>query len=64
KKSIKPHLISHYVSLGETLESIAKLYRTDIDEIIISNHLEDNFLELDSLLVIPVSKKTFDEMSK
>ncbi len=64
KKSIKPHLISHYVALGETVESIAKLYQADMDEIIISNHLEDNNLELDSFLVIPVSKKRFDEVSK
>jgi membrane-bound lytic murein transglycosylase D len=64
KKSIKPHLISHYVALGETVESIAKLYQADMDEIIISNHLEDNNLELDSFLVIPVSKKIFDEVSK
>jgi len=64
KKSIKAHLISHYVALGETVESIAKLYQADMDEIIISNHLEDNNLELDSFLVIPVSKKIFDEVSK
>jgi len=64
KKSIKPHLIAHNVTLGETVESIAKLYQADMDEIIISNHLEDNHLELDSLLVIPVSKKIFDEVSQ
>lgn len=63
KPSIKPHLISHYVALGDTLESIAKHYDTSVDEIKITNHLNDNFLALDSLLVIPVDKKLFENLS-
>ena len=61
---LKSHMISHYVALGETLVSVAKLYDADSNEIMRANHLENNFLVLDSLLVIPVSQKTFDEMSK
>jgi hypothetical protein len=63
-KIIKPHLISHYVVMGDTLESIAALYEADIEDIIMSNHLEDNFLEVDKLLVIPVSKKYFENSLK
>ena len=64
KKRFKSHMISHPVALGETLESIAKLYEADVDEIISSNHLKNDSLVLDSLLVIPVSKKIFDKMLK
>lgn len=64
KKVFKSHMISHTVALGETLESIAKLYDVDAEEIITSNHLKNDFLVLDSLLVIPVNKKTFDKMLK
>jgi len=62
KKVFKSHMISHTVALGETLESIAKLYDVDPEEIITSNHLKNDFLVLDSLLVIPVNKKIFDKM--
>ncbi len=63
-KSPKSHMISHYVALGETLESVARLYDADSNEIRQANHLENDFLVLDSLLVIPVSQKIFEEMSK
>lgn len=61
---LKSHMISHYVALGETLQSIAKLYHADSKEIMRANHLENNFLVLDNLLVIPVSQKIFEDMSK
>lgn len=64
KKVFKSHMISHHVALGETVESIAKLYEVDADEIITANHLKNDFLVLDSLLVIPVNKKTFDKILK
>ena len=64
KKVFKSHMISHTVALGETVESIAKLYDVDAEEIIASNHLNNDFLVLDSLLVIPVNKKTFDKILK
>ncbi len=64
KKSFKPHLISHYVSLGETLESIAKQHHSSSEEIKTANQLQDDFLTLDTLLVIPVSQKRFEETLK
>jgi len=62
RKTIKPHLLSHYVKLGETSQSIAKQYYTTSEEIKIVNHLNDDMLELDKLLLIPVSQKLFEEM--
>jgi len=59
-KPKKQNLISHYVVLGETLEQLAKKYHTSVDEIVDTNHLEDNFLYLDQLLLIPVSKDIFE----
>ena len=64
KKTLKSHMISHYVRLGETLESVARQYQADSREILRANHLENEFLELDSLLVIPVSQNIFNKMSK
>ncbi|UPT76765.1 transglycosylase SLT domain-containing protein [Sulfurovum sp. XGS-02] len=64
KKVFRSHMVSHTVALGETVESIAKLYDVDTEEIITSNHLKNDFLVLDSLLVIPVNKKTFDKIIK
>ncbi len=61
KKSIKPHLLSHYVSLGETLVSIANKYSTTVEEIIVANNLENDYLILDQFLVIPVSIKIFEK---
>jgi len=61
KRSVKPHMLSHYVALGETLESIAKKYHTDAEEIKKANHLEDDYLILDQFLVIPVSKNVFEK---
>ena len=64
KKSIKPHLISHYVRLGETLENIAKEYHSSVEEIKAANQLSDDFLILDTLLVIPVSQGLFEKTLK
>lgn len=61
---IKSHMISHYVALGESLESVAKLYQADSKEIMRANHLQNDFLVLDSLLVVPVTQNVFEEMSK
>jgi LysM repeat protein len=63
KKMIKPHLISHYVKLGETPQSIAKQYHTSSEEIKTVNHLNDDTLELDKLLLIPVNQELFEEVS-
>ncbi len=62
--NFKSHMLSHYVALGETLESVAKLYQSDSKEIMIANHLQNDFLVLDSLLVVPVSQNVFEKMSK
>ncbi len=62
EKKIKPHLISHVVKMGDTLESIARQYHSSIDEINAANKLESEFLILDSLLLVPVSRETFEAM--
>jgi membrane-bound lytic murein transglycosylase D len=62
--SYKSHMISHHVCLGETLESIAKQYEADAEEIKRSNHLTNDFLVVDSLLVIPVTQNVFERVSK
>ncbi len=65
EKSVSsPYLLSHYVALGETLESIAKEYNSSVEAIQGSNHFEDEFLVLDRLLVIPVSKIVFEDSLK
>ena len=69
EKPVKPmvyksHMISHNVSLGETLEQIAKFYEADKEEIKRSNHLADDYLLVDSLLVIPVTQKVFEKISQ
>lgn len=64
KKAENAHMISHYVRMGETVESIAALYEAEIEEIRTSNHLKDDFLTLDSFLAIPVSQKVFEKMSE
>jgi len=61
-RSIRPHLISHYVSLGDTLKELAEKYHTDAEEIKTANNLSDDTLTLDMLLVIPVSEELFEEM--
>ena len=63
-KIIKSHLISHYVGLGDTIDSIAKKYNTERKEIKTANHLYDDALTLDTLLVIPVSQSFFEEISQ
>ena len=62
KRKENSHMISHYVRMGETVKSIAALYESDMDQIRISNHLEDDSLILDSFLAIPVSQNIFEKM--
>ncbi len=61
-RRVKPHLISHYVKLGETLDSIAQRYQTQSEEIKSENHLKNENLTLDKLLLIPVTKKVFENI--
>jgi len=65
-KEVAPrsHIITHQVKMGETLESVAQIYNADKDEIRVANHLEFPFLQLASILVIPVSKKIFEQVSQ
>ena len=62
KNVLKPNFISHYVVMGDTLDSLAKKYKTDANEIRIANKLEDEALTLDSLLLIPVDEALFEKM--
>lgn len=64
QKQYKSHMVSHNVSLGETLESIARLYEADKEEIKVSNHLADDYLTVDELLVVPVTQTVFHKVSK
>lgn len=61
EKQYKSHMISHTISLGETLEDIAKYYEADQEEIKTSNHLADDFLTVGDLLVIPVTQNVFEK---
>ena len=60
QRQFKPNLISHIVQMGDTLESIAKTYHSSVEEIKAANNLEDDFLELGAILLVPVSRKTFE----
>lgn len=61
--SYKSHMISYNVCLGDTLEKIAKTYEADPEEIKRSNHLANDYLTVDSLLVIPVTQDVFERMT-
>jgi len=60
-KSAKPHLISHIVKMGDTLEYIARQYGSSVEEIKHTNKLKYEFLELGAILLVPVSEKTFEK---
>ncbi len=64
KSTSDPYLLSHYVALGETLESIAKEYNSSVNAIQRTNHFENEFLELDRLLIVPVSEVVFQNSLK
>ena len=52
----KSFLISYHVKLGDTLETIAKKFSTDIEDIKIANHLQNDYLIVGQLLIIPTNK--------
>ncbi len=60
-KPIKPYLLSYLVSLGDTLESIAKKYKSTVYEIKIANQIKEEFLTVDTLLIIPVDEEIFEK---
>ena len=61
-KIVKPHFISHYVVLGDTLESLANEYNSSTEELMLANKLKDEFLTLDMFLLIPVSETLFESL--
>jgi len=61
EKPKKSHLLSYSVHIGDTIESIAKIYDADMSDIMQANQLMDTFLEVGQLLVIPVTKKVFEK---
>jgi membrane-bound lytic murein transglycosylase D len=56
----KPNLLSHMVTMGDTLEHIARKYDSSVEAIKRVNKLSDEFLELGAVLLVPVSKETFE----
>lgn len=62
QKRFKPNLLSHVVQMGDTLENIAQKYHSSAEEIKTANKLEDEFLELGSILLVPVSREVFEKM--
>jgi membrane-bound lytic murein transglycosylase D len=57
---IKPYLLSHTVILGDTLDSIAQKYHSSSEAIRMANHLEEEYLEEGSILVIPIRQEDFE----
>ncbi len=64
KKCVKPHLVSYYVVMGDTLETVAKKFNSSAGEIKVVNKLKEDALTLDLLLLIPVSEALFEEALK
>jgi len=56
------NLVSHIVAKGETIKSIARKYKTTPIDMIIANQLSDEKLKPGKLLVVPVTKETFESM--
>lgn len=63
-KHYRSHMVSHHIRLGESLESIAKMYEADVEEIKVSNHLSDEYLSVGDLLVIPVTQNIFEKVAE
>ena len=62
QKRFKLNLLSHVVQMGDILENIAQKYHSSAEEIKTANKLEDEFLELGSILLVPVSREVFEKM--
>ena len=60
EKILKPHFISHYVVLGDTLKNLAKEYNSTTEELMMANKLKDDALTLDMFLLIPVTESVFE----
>jgi len=46
----------------DTIENFAKKYNNSIEEIMLANNLKENFLTLDTLILIAVSEELFEEI--
>jgi peptidoglycan endopeptidase LytF len=53
---VKPTAVEVIVKKGDTLEKIAKLQKTTVDEIIKTNHLPSSFLRVGQALKMPAEK--------
>ena len=58
------YLLPYEVKLGDTIETIAKVYQSDPESIKAANHKKDEYLEVGEFLVIPVSKEIFETAQK
>ena len=63
-KEVKPYLLSHYVEMGETLNSISKIYNANSEDIRNVNNIENDYLILRQLLLIPVNRGDFEKVLK
>jgi len=52
----KSFLLSYHVKLGDSLDVIAKRFDTTIEDIKIANHLDEEYLSVGQLLIIPTNK--------
>jgi len=64
QKYSKTHYLSHVVKPGENLRTIAEKYHTTIGEIVIHNPLEKKKIIRGQVLVIPVTRETFEAFSR
>jgi len=58
----QPYLVSHVVQIGETVEELARMYHTSAKEIEALNYLEDPYLEVGSILLVPVDREAFEKL--
>ena len=56
------NLVSHIVAKGDTIKSIARKYKTTPIDMIIANQLSSEKLAVGKLLVVPVTKETFEKL--
>lgn len=52
------------VKKGDSLEKLAKVYQTSVDEIIRLNHLPSSFLKIGQILKMPEAKKNLAQVEK
>lgn len=60
---VEPKCSEVKVKKGDSLEKLAKIYQTSVDEIIKLNHLPSSFLKIGQTLKIPTEKKALAKSS-